>query len=81
MIVCLQRCRGGYYGNPSQGTPNDCKLCKCPLGVMTNNFSPTCRAVSGGVQAGYSSSIFSIGPQEYVCDACPRGYEGPHCER
>ena len=24
---------------------------------------------------------YSIAPDEYVCDACPRGYAGSHCER
>ena len=68
-------CVSGYYGNPLLSTPNDCKRCKCPLEVASNNFSPTCR------QATVDYNKFSISPEEYVCDSCPRGYAGSHCER
>ena len=48
---------------------------RCPLEVVSNNFSPTCRLAT------LDFNTFSVGPEEYVCDACPRGYAGPHCER
>ena len=37
-----EHCLPGFYGNPLKGTPGDCKPCKCPLEIPSNNFSPTC---------------------------------------
>ena len=68
-------CLPGYYGNPLLSTPYDCKKCKCPLEVISNNFSPTC------TQATKDYDKYSIAPEEYICDSCPRGYAGAHCER
>ncbi|KAJ8010618.1 hypothetical protein DPEC_G00076940 [Dallia pectoralis] len=59
-------CLHGYYGDPSEGTREDCQRCACPLTVATNNFSPTCQLeVSGQV----------------TCDQCQLGYTGTNCER
>ena len=73
-LTCNE-CRAGFYGDPTIGTPGDCKRCKCPLELISNNFSPTCKIADDYFDR------FSIAPDEYVCDACPRGYEGSHCER
>ncbi|XP_043920288.1 laminin subunit alpha-2 isoform X4 [Protopterus annectens] len=60
-----ERCAPGYYGIIT-GSPDDCQPCACPLRIASNNFSPTC---------------ITEGPSSYRCTACPRGYEGQHCER
>ncbi|KAK5616507.1 hypothetical protein CRENBAI_009395 [Crenichthys baileyi] len=60
-----ERCTPGFYG-VVRGSPDDCKLCACPLSSPENNFSPTCTA--GGLD-------------DYHCTACPEGYEGKYCER
>uniref|UniRef100_A0A8C7PSL1 Laminin, alpha 1 n=1 Tax=Oncorhynchus mykiss TaxID=8022 RepID=A0A8C7PSL1_ONCMY len=60
------QCLHGYYGNPSEGTPEDCQRCACPLTVATNNFSPTC---------------LLEGPGQVTCDRCQQGYTGTKCER
>ncbi|XP_069831051.1 laminin subunit alpha-2 isoform X3 [Dendropsophus ebraccatus] len=59
-------CLPGFYGNPTDGTEEDCLQCACPLSIASNNFSPTCHLdpTSG-----------------LVCDACPRGYTGLRCDR
>ena len=31
-----QTCAPGYYGDPTAGTPNDCRLCPCPLTTPGN---------------------------------------------
>ena len=31
-----QYCLAGSYGDAKAGTPDDCKPCKCPLGIVTN---------------------------------------------
>ena len=62
------RCEHGYYGDPSRGTPDDCKRCACPLSEPPNNFSPSC----------YLSEST---PGGYICDACPKGYIGDRCDR
>ena len=36
----------GFYGNAKFGRPNDCKPCKCPLEIPSNNFSPECQVHS-----------------------------------
>ena len=48
---------------------------------LQNNFSPTCAAVEDAAFAESKFDKYSIAPDEYVCDACPRGYAGSHCER
>ncbi|XP_018411793.1 PREDICTED: laminin subunit alpha-2 [Nanorana parkeri] len=59
-------CLPGYYGNPTDGTDEDCLHCACPLSIDSNNFSPTCH----------------LDPTRgLICDACPGGYSGPRCER
>lgn len=62
------RCAAGYYLTSSPGGPQ-CTKCACPLPTSANNFSPTCRP---------SGSVIANG---YICDKCPVGYEGVHCER
>ncbi|XP_035665261.1 laminin subunit alpha-2-like [Branchiostoma floridae] len=58
-------CAPGYYGDATRGTPDDCSRCACPLVESSNNFSPTCVAMDGGV----------------FCDRCPPGHEGFQCEK
>ncbi|XP_060707105.1 laminin subunit alpha-2 isoform X2 [Hemiscyllium ocellatum] len=60
------KCRPGFYGDPTRGTPNDCHPCSCPLLISTNNFSPTCHLDSRG---------------ETICDQCAPGYAGSRCDR
>uniref|UniRef100_A0A8C3CQ85 Laminin subunit alpha-1 n=1 Tax=Cairina moschata TaxID=8855 RepID=A0A8C3CQ85_CAIMO len=60
------QCLPGFYGNPSQGTPEDCQPCACPLSSAANNFSPTCQLREGG---------------GIVCDKCLPGHTGFQCER
>ncbi|XP_033151119.1 laminin subunit alpha-1 isoform X1 [Drosophila mauritiana] len=74
-----ERCQLGYYGNPLQGTPNDCKRCACPLPEDSNNFSPSCQLKS--------YNYMDLNPQfeliehaEYICTQCPEGYTGDHCQ-
>jgi hypothetical protein len=58
-------CATGYHGDARSG--GMCKRCRCPLdSPSSNNFSPTC---------------LTTGPDSYVCDQCPPGYEGNHCQR
>uniref|UniRef100_A0A8C5PW47 Laminin subunit alpha 2 n=1 Tax=Leptobrachium leishanense TaxID=445787 RepID=A0A8C5PW47_9ANUR len=59
-------CIPGFYGNPRDGTEEDCQPCACPLTLESNNFSPTCRLDRN---------------REVVCVACPPGYTGQRCER
>ncbi|XP_046866451.1 laminin subunit alpha-1 isoform X2 [Drosophila willistoni] len=74
-----ERCQLGFYGNPLQGTPNDCKRCACPLLEDENNFSPSCQLKS--------YNYMDLNPQfeliehaEYICTQCPEGYTGDHCQ-
>ncbi|XP_013397032.1 laminin subunit alpha-2 isoform X2 [Lingula anatina] len=60
-------CAEGYYGNATSGREDACQPCGCPRLEPQNNFSPTC--------------VTNATADGYVCNACPRGYEGDHCER
>ncbi|XP_076086554.1 basement membrane-specific heparan sulfate proteoglycan core protein-like isoform X4 [Mytilus galloprovincialis] len=62
-----ENCARGYYGDATQGTPNDCNTCPCPLTESTNQFSPTCEIDRRDGQV--------------TCTACAQGYEGRRCER
>eukprot|EP00095_Tigriopus_kingsejongensis_P006097 maker-scaffold691_size110934-snap-gene-0.29 protein:Tk06097 transcript:maker-scaffold691_size110934-snap-gene-0.29-mRNA-1 annotation:"laminin subunit alpha-1-like" len=70
-----EKCKVGYYGNPVNGSPTDCKPCKCPLETESNNFSPSCQTST------LDYDRYSIAPEEYICTDCPKGYAGSHCER
>ncbi|XP_076452135.1 basement membrane-specific heparan sulfate proteoglycan core protein-like isoform X4 [Babylonia areolata] len=59
-----ENCAPGYYGDPSAGTPNDCRPCPCPLTFPGNQFSPTC---------------YLDRDQNVTCDQCPPGYQGRDC--
>ncbi|KAM3931256.1 laminin subunit alpha-2 isoform 4-T4 [Leptodactylus fuscus] len=59
-------CLPGFYGNPTDGTDEDCLPCACPMNIASNNFSPTCH----------------LDPTNgLVCDACLPGYTGLRCDR
>nr|XP_020441243.1 basement membrane-specific heparan sulfate proteoglycan core protein isoform X3 [Monopterus albus] len=60
------KCRSGYFGDPSRGRPDDCKPCPCPYYETTRRFSDTC---------------FLDVDQQPTCDACRPGYTGRRCER
>ncbi|CAL1546871.1 unnamed protein product [Lymnaea stagnalis] len=59
-----ERCVRGYYGDPTSGTPNDCRVCPCPLTIPSNSFSPTCLLDQDN---------------RVTCDRCQNGYTGRDC--
>lgn len=60
-----ERCHDGYYGDATQGTPNDCMICACPLPIESNNFATSCEVSSSG-------SVLSC--------TCKDAYNGTRCE-
>ncbi|XP_056158189.1 basement membrane-specific heparan sulfate proteoglycan core protein [Lampris incognitus] len=60
------KCRPGYFGDPSRGRPDDCKPCPCPYSETSRRFSDTC---------------FLDTDQQATCDACQPGYTGRRCEK
>lgn len=63
-------CRAGYYGDPTRGTPEDCKPCACPLEEPSNNFASSC----------VLNPKFND-PDAFMCLDCAQGYTGERCER
>ncbi|XP_059170575.1 basement membrane-specific heparan sulfate proteoglycan core protein-like [Physella acuta] len=59
-----ERCATGYYGDPTSGTPSDCRQCACPLTIASNNFSPTCMLAQDN---------------RITCTRCRTGYTGRDC--
>uniref|UniRef100_A0A3Q1H130 Heparan sulfate proteoglycan 2 n=1 Tax=Acanthochromis polyacanthus TaxID=80966 RepID=A0A3Q1H130_9TELE len=55
------KCRPGYFGDPSRGRTDDCKPCPCPYSETSRRFSDTC---------------FLNIDQQPTCDACKPGYTG-----
>ncbi|XP_037619286.1 laminin subunit alpha-1, partial [Sebastes umbrosus] len=60
------QCLPGFYGDATEGTADDCRLCPCPLTEPSNSFSPTCVLEALG---------------QVSCDQCQDGYTGTSCER
>ncbi|XP_076022702.1 basement membrane-specific heparan sulfate proteoglycan core protein isoform X2 [Genypterus blacodes] len=60
------KCRPGYFGDPSRGRPDDCRPCPCPYTETSRRFSDTC---------------FLDHEQQATCDACKPGYTGRRCEK
>ncbi|KAJ3585960.1 hypothetical protein NHX12_012366, partial [Muraenolepis orangiensis] len=59
------KCRTGYFGEPSRGRHDDCRPCPCPYTETSRRFSDTC---------------FLETDQQATCDACRPGYTGRRCE-
>ncbi|XP_070400895.1 basement membrane-specific heparan sulfate proteoglycan core protein isoform X2 [Nothobranchius furzeri] len=60
------KCRPGFFGDPSRGRYDDCKPCPCPYSESLRRFSDTC---------------FLGFDQQPTCDACRPGYTGRRCEK
>lgn len=67
-----QTCIKGYYGNGTNGTPNDCQLCKCPLGIASNSFASECALDKNG----QLTCVCDEGYTGLQCDQCADGYYG-----
>ncbi|GFS17903.1 laminin subunit alpha, partial [Elysia marginata] len=64
-----QRCLPGFYGDPRNGSPDDCKPCACPLVSGNNFFAERCAALPT-----------SENPDAYECVNCREGYTGVRCQ-
>uniref|UniRef100_A0A673I3B9 Basement membrane-specific heparan sulfate proteoglycan core protein-like n=1 Tax=Sinocyclocheilus rhinocerous TaxID=307959 RepID=A0A673I3B9_9TELE len=60
------KCKPGYFGDPSRGRYDDCKPCPCPYTETSRRFSDTC---------------FLDHDNQATCDACRPGYTGRRCEK
>ncbi|XP_006823268.2 laminin subunit alpha-2-like, partial [Saccoglossus kowalevskii] len=68
-----ETCEEGYYGNATNGTPDDCQPCACPLKESSNNFSPTCVLDNDG---SHRCTDCDTGYTGRYCDSCEDGYYG-----
>ncbi|XP_059511613.1 basement membrane-specific heparan sulfate proteoglycan core protein isoform X2 [Stegostoma tigrinum] len=59
------KCKPGFFGDPTRGTANDCMPCPCPFTDSRRRFSETCFLDTDG---------------RPTCDACSEGYTGRRCE-
>ncbi|KAF3861175.1 hypothetical protein F7725_001430 [Dissostichus mawsoni] len=60
------KCRSGYFGDPSRGRPDDCKPCPCPFSdscFLDVDKQPTCDAC----RPGYTGRR---------CEKCAAGFQG-----
>ncbi|XP_072282815.1 basement membrane-specific heparan sulfate proteoglycan core protein, partial [Pyxicephalus adspersus] len=60
------KCKAGFFGDPTRGTADACKPCPCPLMDPTRRYSDTC---------------FLDTDSQPTCDNCAEGYTGRRCER
>ncbi|XP_073795137.1 basement membrane-specific heparan sulfate proteoglycan core protein isoform X12 [Danio rerio] len=61
-----EKCKPGFFGDPSRGQYDDCKPCPCPYTETSRRFSDTC---------------FLDHDNQATCDACREGYTGRRCEK
>ncbi|XP_042333788.1 LOW QUALITY PROTEIN: basement membrane-specific heparan sulfate proteoglycan core protein [Sceloporus undulatus] len=60
------KCKPGFFGDATKGTPTSCLPCPCPYTEPPRRFSSTCFLDTDG---------------QATCDACAPGYTGRRCER
>ncbi|XP_029434740.1 basement membrane-specific heparan sulfate proteoglycan core protein isoform X5 [Rhinatrema bivittatum] len=60
------KCKAGFFGDPSKGTSEACRPCPCPSTDYRRRFSDTCFLDIDG---------------QATCDNCAPGYTGRRCER
>ncbi|XP_053546192.1 basement membrane-specific heparan sulfate proteoglycan core protein isoform X4 [Bombina bombina] len=60
------KCKAGFFGDPTKGVPNACQPCPCPHIDPQRRFSDTC---------------FLDTDRQPTCDNCLPGYTGRRCEK
>ncbi|XP_063001421.1 basement membrane-specific heparan sulfate proteoglycan core protein [Elgaria multicarinata webbii] len=60
------KCKPGFFGDATKGTPTACRPCPCPYTEAPRRFSFSCFLDTDG---------------HATCDACEPGYTGRRCER
>ncbi|KAM4652668.1 basement membrane-specific heparan sulfate proteoglycan core protein [Discoglossus pictus] len=60
------KCRPGFFGDPTKGTPDACRPCPCPHIDSRRRYSSTCFLDTDG---------------QPTCDDCAEGYTGRRCEK
>ncbi|XP_056400171.1 basement membrane-specific heparan sulfate proteoglycan core protein isoform X3 [Hyla sarda] len=60
------KCKPGFFGDPTRGTADACRPCPCPLMDPRRRYSDTCFLDTDG---------------QPTCDNCIEGYTGRRCER
>ncbi|XP_063292891.1 basement membrane-specific heparan sulfate proteoglycan core protein isoform X6 [Pelobates fuscus] len=60
------KCKPGFFGDPTRGTPDACRPCPCPHTDYRRRFSDTCFVDTDG---------------QPTCDNCVQGYTGRRCEK
>ncbi|XP_044138378.1 basement membrane-specific heparan sulfate proteoglycan core protein isoform X4 [Bufo gargarizans] len=60
------KCKSGFFGDPTRGTADACRPCPCPLMDPRRRYSDTCFLDTDG---------------QPTCDNCLVGYSGRRCER
>ena len=68
-----EKCRVGYHGDASEGTPSDCLICACPLPLTSNNFATSCDVSDDGLEIACTCRPGYTGP---LCDSCAPGFYG-----
>ncbi|XP_066493850.1 basement membrane-specific heparan sulfate proteoglycan core protein isoform X4 [Tiliqua scincoides] len=60
------KCKLGYFGDATKGTPSACQPCPCPYTEASRRFSTSCFLDTDG---------------QATCDDCAAGHTGRRCER
>lgn len=50
-----ERCKPGFFGDPTLGNEDDCKPCACPLTIPSNHFADGCRSISATGENSYDN--------------------------
>ncbi|KAM8927903.1 basement membrane-specific heparan sulfate proteoglycan core protein [Pelodytes ibericus] len=60
------KCKAGFFGDPTRGTADACRPCPCPHTDPRRRYSDTCFVDTDG---------------QPTCDNCVTGYTGRRCEK
>ncbi|KAM9719019.1 laminin subunit gamma-1 [Menidia menidia] len=73
--LSCERCKDGYYGDATQGTPADCQACPCPAGATCAVVPQTREVVCTNCPAGTTGKRCELCDDGFFGD--PLGQNGP----
>ncbi|KAM4556041.1 laminin subunit gamma-1 [Fundulus diaphanus] len=73
--LSCERCKDGFYGNATQGTPGDCQPCPCPPGATCAVVHKTSEVVCTNCPAGTTGKRCELCDDGFFGD--PLGQNGP----
>ncbi|MEQ2219754.1 Laminin subunit gamma-1, partial [Xenoophorus captivus] len=76
--LSCERCKDGFYGDATQGTPGDCQPCPCPAGATCAVVNKTREVVCTNCPAGTTGTHRGLNTKRCGkrCELCDDGFFG-----